>query len=539
VPAALTVLERTADERLIAGDVDGMVAIIDLSDPDNPISIPVHSVPVSAATELADGRIAVASVDGDVSVFAIEDPDTVVELPHSAEVTAVVGLPDSTVATASVDGIIRLWPADGSAFSEIDVLGSPATALTSLIDGRLAAASVEGDIVVFGVDGSDPQTPLGHIGAVRALFETTLPDGRTALASGGDDNTIRLWDVQNLEGGFIGILEGHGDIVSDIDRLPDGRLVSTSGDGTGRVWDLDQSSPPMILPSHVRNISAIHPLDNDLFVTGGADGIVVLSSTAETSAPRTATQHDAPIVGLDALLSGDIVSLDALSVLRVSTLDGEIVERKVANGATALAIRNGLGVVTGHADGTIRLHDFEAETAMAQAHAGGVNDVIVLSTGLVVSAGQDNLVRILDPGNPADPNIPDAERVSNFDEPDNQLVFDLHTMPVDVVAELPDGRVASASLDGIYIWSPDDLSAEPLRLNGLRTKTLSLVPLPGNRIVSTGDDGRVRLWDLDIPEAEPETLIDIPGVINPYLIQADNGLFVAGAARGYVVFTPN
>ena len=63
-----------------------------------------------------------------------------------------------------------------------------------------------------------------------------------------------------------------------------------------------------------------------------------------------------------------------------------------------------------------------------------------------------------------------------------------------------------------------------------------MVALPNNQLVSTGDDGRVRLWDLNRPESESITLVDIPGIINPHVIQANNGLFVAGAARGYVIF---
>jgi len=143
-----------------------------------------------------------------------------------------------------------------------------------------------------------------------------------------------------------------------------------------------------------------------------------------------------------------------------------------------------------------------------------------LVSGLVASAGQDMTVRILD-----------------FDNPDQIPVFDLHTAPVDVVIELPDGRIASAGSDGIYIYTVEGLAQDHIRLNGQRSRTISLVALSNDRLISTGDDGRVRLWDLTSPESEPTTLVDVPGIVNPHLIQAGNGLFVAGAARGYVVFT--
>ncbi len=360
----------------------------------------------------------------------------------------------------------------------------------------------------------------GHVGAVRALYELTMPDGSLALASGGDDTTIRLWDIETRT--QLLVLEGHGDIISGIDSLPDGRLVTTSGDGTGRVWDLTVAPGRPVLTSHDWNISAMHRGNNDQFVTGGNDGKVVLSSTSDTSEPALITQHDAPIVGVATLQSGDIVSLDANSVLRINQADGApagLVELTVSPGATALDVRDGQGVVTGHADGTVRFHDFTDEVLSVNAHGSGVNDVISLSNGLVVSAGQDKTVRIIDPANPGQ--IP---------------IFDLHTAAVDVVIELPDGRIASAGSDGIYVFSLEGLAQDHIRLNGQRSRTISLVALPDDRLISTGDDGRVRLWDLNSPDAEPITLIDIPGIVNPYLIQADNGLFVSGAARGYVVF---
>src|SRR5713101_1230986 len=61
------------------------------------------------------------------------------------------------------------------------------------------------------------------------------PDGRV-LASGSDDKTIRLWDMQT--GQLLRSLEGHSNYVNSVAWSPDGKvLASGSSDKTIRLWN--------------------------------------------------------------------------------------------------------------------------------------------------------------------------------------------------------------------------------------------------------------------------------------------------------------
>ena len=67
------------------------------------------------------------------------------------------------------------------------------------------------------------------------------PDGAT-LASGSNDNTVRLWSVASRA--TVATLSGHTSVVCSVAFSPDGdTLASGSGDKSVRLWSVASSTP--------------------------------------------------------------------------------------------------------------------------------------------------------------------------------------------------------------------------------------------------------------------------------------------------------
>ncbi len=321
----------------------------------------------------------------------------------------------------------------------------------------------------------------GHTWEVTAL--AVMADGR--LASGSYDDTIRLWDPKT--GTELARFKGGGWRLA---TLPNGHLASGSFDNTIRLLDAETGAELQHLKGHTDWLSALAVLPDGRLASASKDKTIRLWDI-ETGAET-------------AKLEGHEEGVNALAVLP----DGRL--------------------ASASDDTTIRLWDpkTRAETARLKAD-GGVCSLAVLSDGRLAS-GYHNTIRLW--------NVETGQQAGlwNVETGDQTEPLRGQCTP-DVLAVLPDGRLASGTPAGaIQLW---DVKTGALtgRLEGHVRSVYSLVVLPDARLASASHDRTVRLWDTgaraEVPKSSiPKVLFRRSGELGIYaLANLPNGRLASGS----------
>jgi WD40 repeat protein/serine/threonine protein kinase len=116
-------------------------------------------------------------------------------------------------------------------------------------------------------------------GARRLLAEHEQKTNAVAtfdelIASGSDDNTVKLWDIETGE--VVLNLEGHTARVNDVAFLPSGlQLVSVSDDQTAILWDVETGEVVRVYEGHTDDVLTV-ATDGQVIVTGSRDETIIV-----------------------------------------------------------------------------------------------------------------------------------------------------------------------------------------------------------------------------------------------------------------------
>jgi len=108
-------------------------------------------------------------------------------------------------------------------------------------------------------------TLIGHTSGVSSVL--VLPDGR--IASGSNDNTLRVWDLDNMKRTLT--LQGRDCCISCVSILYDGRIVNGSCNNTLHIWDPNNMKYTMTLKGHTSYVYCVLTLPDGRIVSGSYD----------------------------------------------------------------------------------------------------------------------------------------------------------------------------------------------------------------------------------------------------------------------------
>ena len=372
--------------RAATASLDATAKIWDARTGQELLTLVGHNGPVEDVAFLPDGgRLVTVSGDGTARIWDLTPGHESLALFGGSAVYS----PDGERLAASLDSTVIIYDAGtGERLLAFTTAGPQIHNLAYSPDGkRLVTASGpplfgDGDSVVEVWDAETGQRWLtlpgpeggGHADIiVRAVFS---PNGER-LATGGFDQTAKVWDISSASAKLVHTLSSHAFFVWDVAFSPDGaRLVTGSWDDTAKIWDVGSGKELLTLPAqkqpHDVFRSAFTP-DGKRLALGLRDGSVLVFDAATGEEVLRLAAHTSFVVSLAFSPDGSRLATSAFdNAAKVwdMTTGEEMLSLVLPAGAQNVAFNaDGTRLVTSTLDGVSRVHVLPVDELIALAQS--------------------------------------------------------------------------------------------------------------------------------------------------------------------------
>ncbi len=556
---AFSAVAITSDgRRAISGSSEGTLNIWDLEQAKESCRLPGHSQRITAVAITPDGRRAIsASFAHDLKVW---DPVQCRELhslqeQHSTVTSLALTAVGRRAVSASEDGTIIVWDVDNG--RDLHTLPAHAGYNHSAVDPYPLLVTDDGrQVIIPAADRSLKVWDIERGTEVRTLpsrFEpgtvrAVTADGRRAILAdpspyGSHDYTLKVWDLE--KGMQLRTLRGHTALTSAVAMTPDGRrAISADLDHNLKVWDLAIESIAEIDRNLIgaARVVALSPDGQRALAAFGAE--IKLWDLNSWREPRTLRAHQGQVLEIaitpdgqqavsashdNALVVWDLQSGLALRVVAgdsakhfmiaatadrrkfICTLANKTLNlwgvksgieplrlRGFATAATAIAMTpDGRRAIFGANGNTLKVWNMKSKTKLhtLRGHQRPVTRVLISLEGQrALSASEDGQLIVW--------NLESREMLHRLSG---------HITPVTAMAMTPDGRRAisvghptrikyspqAEHVRTIKVWDLDNGAELPALIGHASTVYNVAITSDGQRVISTSEDSRLKVWDLN------------------------------------------
>ncbi|MGH2674789.1 MAG: hypothetical protein ACRDH1_05185, partial [Actinomycetota bacterium] len=406
----------------------------------------------------------------------------------------------------------------------------PERAILLALEAVEATRAVDGDVLKEAEEALHSAVQASRVvSSFSGLFGLQFsPDG-TRIATSQEDGSARIWDP--LTGEELLALTGHAARTLSVDWSADGKLLATSSeDGTAKLWDAETGEDLRSFVGHETGLRSPHfSPDDTILATTSFDGTTRLWDVA-TGEQLQVMKHTG---GVEFSPDGTrlVVSDPPITVYDLSTGEPVLrVGKQISDPRDATWSGDGKRIAVADADGFGHVFDARSGarllTLVGHNERSTVGEIVFSSDdALLATASSDGTVRVWDADSGREvlalPGLggnvegvdfsPDGTLVAGSSGSGAAKVWDitdagsreLLTIPghADIVWGMGFGEdgswLATGSVDGTAgIWDAET-AEELVQLAGFdraRVEDLAVSP-DGTRVIGTGGDGTVLLWD--------------------------------------------
>lgn len=263
--------------KLVLGSDDGVVRWISADRLDQPVSIAVHSQPITQLALSDDQSMVLAATAEGVQLLSLDDGKPL--LGWRAKSNGPMSFLSASSLLTVTDESLRAWSTSLAWSAPVDLgpLSDRVTALSFSADGKLLAAgggppTGTGEIVLFDLETKKAVRSIAEPHSDAVLGLAFSPDGKL-LASCSADKFVRVHEVAT--GKRMKSFEGHTHHVLAVAWKPDGKeIASASADNTVKIWNVDTGDQIRTIAGHGKQVTGLSwlPMGN-VILTSSADKI--------------------------------------------------------------------------------------------------------------------------------------------------------------------------------------------------------------------------------------------------------------------------